>query len=390
MDAQRLSSGLSPLWRAVHARLSSGLPVSTVKVGPLDLDQRSALADLLGAGKLPGEHASISMRRLDEALEAMGLETREVVTRLIGPIGDRAAARRLAAAERDELWDWLTGHDVVTSQPALLDWVEGVRRNGLIGGSPRKTRDELGKALKVLRNIPANGVPLPKFADDLLGDTHALDEGKRLAGLVMKALAAIYDTGDRRELLERAGIAGDELSSTVLAAGFRSTSESVAGRILRACAEGGQAASLTLQQVRAADGLDIPDEVWVFENPSVLAMALQRFGTRCPPMVCTSGWPSGAGMQLLRRLTGARLRYHGDFDGEGLRIAATVVARTGAEPWRMTSADYLDAVSEGPGVGRVTPVPWDEDLAGHLTRLNITVSEERVALGLLTEIEHGE
>lgn len=368
-----------PLWRALHERLSSGLPVSTVKVGPLDAEQQAALADLLGAGKLPGEHASVQLEKLDQALREMGLETREVVTQLVGPIGDRQAARRKAAAERDRLRAWLVGHEVVRSQPALEDWASGVRQ---------RSREELEQALKVLRNLPANGVPLPVFADAVLGDTHALDEGKRLSTLVMKALTAIYDVTGRRELLERAGIADDELSSTVLAAGFHAPGTDPVSRVLKACAAGGQAASLTLQQVRAAE-LTAPEQVWVFENPSVLAMALKRFGDRCPPMVCTSGWPSSAATLFLSRLRPARLRYHGDFDGEGLRIAAHVVARTGAEPWRMTSADYLDAAEKGPGVGRVTAVPWDDALAGHLTRLNVTVSEERVAHRLLDEIEHG-
>jgi uncharacterized protein (TIGR02679 family) len=126
----------------------------------------------------------------------------------------------------------------------------------------------------------------------------------------------------------------------------------------------------------------------VFENPSVVALALARFGDRCPPIVCTSGWPSSAGILLLRGLShaGTRLHYHGDFDGEGLRIAANVVARTGALPWRMGSADYLAAVADGPPVGRVTEVSWDADLAGHLVRVGTTVPEERVAPALLDEI----
>ncbi len=76
-------------------------------------------------------------------------------------------------------------------------------------------------------------------------------------------------------------------------------------------------------------------------------MAIARFAASCPPLVCTAGWPSGAAIMLLRRLaaSGAHLRYHGDFDGGGLRIAAHVMARTGAEPWRMATADYLAAVS---------------------------------------------
>ena len=52
----------------------------------------------------------------------------------------------------------------------------------------------------------------------------------------------------------------------------------------------------------------------------------------------------------------------------------------------MTSDDYLDAGPDGPPVGRVSEVPWDAALAGHLTRVGRTVAEERVAGGLLEEL----
>ena len=390
-----LSNALTPLWRAVHARMSSGLPVSRVRVGPLDPAQQAAIADLLGSERLPGTYADVSIERLDQALhETTGQDSRDVVTRLVGPVGDRAGDRRQAAAERAELWDWFASHPIVVAQPALEDWVASVRRGGLVDKSTERTREELARALGVLAELPAAGVPLPVFADAVLGDTHALDEGKRTANLVVKALTAIYDVAapadapERRALWEQAGIADDELSSTVLVAGLRSNSNDVASRLVSVCAEAGQAAVLTLQQLRASATVKGPPTVWVFENPSVLALALDRFGDRCPPLVCTSGWPSSAGILLLRRLreTGTTLCYHGDFDGEGLRIAANVVARTGAAPWRMTSEDYLAAIADGPPVGRVTAVPWDPELAGHLVRAGKTVPEERLAPTLLDEI----
>jgi uncharacterized protein (TIGR02679 family) len=249
--------------------------------------------------------------------------------------------------------------------------------------------------LRVLAELPASGVPLPLLADRVLGNTHALDDGTRCAGLVLRALAAIYDVEvpknaqQRRTLWERAGVADDELSAVVLAAGIRPTGDDVASRILQVCGEAGQAAALTLSQLRVSgDMRRLPADVWVFENPSVLAMALTRFGRSCPPIVVTSGWPNSAVILLLQKLAavGTGLHYHGDFDGEGLRIAAAVVARTGAKAWRMTSADYLGAVTDGPSAGRVTEVPWDADLASHLARLGITVAEERVAAGLLDEL----
>jgi uncharacterized protein (TIGR02679 family) len=108
-------------------------------------------------------------------------------------------------------------------------------------------------------------------------------------------------------------------------------------------------------------------------------------------MVCTSGWPNSAGILLLHGFSsaGCQLRYHGDFDGEGIRIAANVVSRTGAVPWRMGVSDYLAALDHqptGPGVGRVTDAPWDARLAAQMREHNVTVSEERVADSLIDEL----
>lgn len=402
----RLSRDLAPVWRAVHERLGSGRPVSRVQVGPLSDREQAALADLLGLGRLPGERPMVAVARLDEMLgKALGVGVHEVVTTLVGPIGDRAADRREANDRRARLWAWLDGHPVVLAQPALTRWAADVRRTGLIDGSTTRTRDVLDAALRVLAELPTSGTPLPVLAERVLHDPHGLDDGTRIARLVLAGLAAIYDlscaedTGQRRALWQRAGVTGDELSSLVLAAGLRPTSADPTGAdptaaVLRVCADAGQAAALTLAQLRRARwARTAPHSVYVVENPSVLALAVHRFGVRCPPLVCTSGWPSGAGVLLMRTLadTGAGLRYHGDFDGEGLRIAANVLAATGATPWRMSTADYRAAVAHarsGPPVGRVTEAPWDPELAAALRSTNVTISEERVADELLDELTH--
>ena len=362
-------------------------------------EQRVALADLLGMDRLPPASVSVPVSKLDQVLAETGDTLPEVVTRLVGPLDDRAGRRAAAAAERAELWDWLAHHPVVAGQPALLDWVESVRRAGLVGGSVQRTRALLDQVLLVLAELPAAGVPLPVLAERTSRDPHALDDGTRCATLVLRALATLYalpppsDVVERRRLWERAGVADDELSSVVLVAGIRPSGPGPVSAILRLCADAGQAAALTLGQVRtAAWSTGLPATVWVFENPSIVALALARFGPRCPPVVCTSGWPNSAGILLLRELSarGCLLRYHGDFDGEGIRIAATVVARTGAMPWRMGAADYLAALggqASGPPVGRVTDAPWDADLADCMREHGVTVSEERVADLLMAELD---
>lgn len=387
---------LAPLWRAAHARLSSGRPVGAVRPGPLDDGQRAALADLLGLDRLPPTSPSVRLDLLDAVLrEATGLDTRAVVEELVGPVGDRLAERTAAAAERDALWSWLFGHDALREQPVLLEWAEAVRRSGT--SSVPRTRELLGDALAVLGRLPADGRPLPTFASDTLGDPHALDDGTPLAGLVLRALACLVGSDppvgaeERRALWERMGVTGDQLSVTVLAAGLRSTGPGLVPHLGRLCADQGQAVSFTLAQLRAAGRLtvDAGTTVHVVENPSVLALALAGFGVRCPPVVCTSGWPNGAAVLLLRMLAaaGARLRYHGDLDGEGIRIAAYVSAKTSATPWRMSATDYRAAArAVGPPVGRVTDAPWDDELGPAMRAHGVAVFEEQVVDLLLADL----
>ncbi|MET8539239.1 TIGR02679 family protein [Kitasatospora sp. NPDC004799] len=391
---------LRPLWSAVHDRLSSGRPVSRVRSGPLDDAGREALADLLGLDRLPDAEPTIPLAGLDRAvLEACGRPVRDVVAVLLGPVEDRAAERERKTGQRDALWGWLAGHDVVTAQPVLLEWVGHLRTNGLVDGSPDRTRDLLTAALTVLAALPAHGEPLPVLAARLLdGDSHALDDGTRLSGVVLRALVVLYgtdmpdDAEGRRSLWSRAGVADDELSTSVLAVGLRPDGDGPVAAISRVCADAGHPVSLTLAQLRTPGRFTgPPGPVHIAENPSVLALALRRFGPRCPPLVCTSGWPNTAVIHLLRRLArdGAFLRYHGDLDGEGIRIAAHVLAKTGAAPWRMSSDDYRSAVARvpsGPDPGRLTPAPWDPVLVDSMAELRTAVVEEVVADLLLDDL----
>jgi uncharacterized protein (TIGR02679 family) len=395
---------LRPIWQKLHDRLSSGHPVARIRVGPLDETAQASLADLLGLDRLPGSHPTLALAPLEAAVhEISGLDVRRVLAELIGPVGDRAAAAQEARGQRDALWDWLYRHEVVTSQPALAEWADHLRSSGMPGAAaPAQTKAHLAAALTVLGALPADGEPLPVLAARLLhGDAHALDDGTRLSSLVLRALSTLYNTPmpenaqERRTLWSRAGVTDDELSSTVLLAGIRPLDDGPVGQITRICADAGHATSLTLAQLRATESLTLAaDQVHIVENPSLVALALRRFGRSCPPLVCTSGWPNTTAIHLLRLLADqeVELRYHGDFDGEGIRIAAHVLARTSASPWRMTEQDYRAGAARvlgaGPQPGRLTPAPWDPDLTRAMEELRVTVMEEVVADLLLDDLAH--
>jgi uncharacterized protein (TIGR02679 family) len=398
---------LQPFWREVHRRLSSGTPVTRVTVGALTDPQREVLADLLGTERLPASGSTVRLDSLEEAVTAVtGRTLADLLTELIGPISNRRLAARTEAAERAALWSWLDHHGVVVGEPALREWTDQVKRVGILDGSVPRTRRFLEQTLRVIGALPVDGVPLPVFADRVLGDPHGLDDNRPLASMVLRALTCLIgrdlagDAADRRAVWALFGVDTDALSSTVLVAGLRPESTGIAERLLTACAEQGEAAVLTLAHVRASEAgwhmrsAGSPMGANVVENPSVMAAALRRHGARCPPLICLSGWPSAAAVRLLRLLRDDRvdIRYHGDFDGAGLRIAAHVMARAGARPWRMSTSDYLTALQgrrSGPPVGTVPDAPWDDELGPALRTSGICVPEESVVDLLLADLGGG-
>lgn len=375
--------GLEPLLRECHRRLSKGTVVTRVRVGSMDRAQQDAVADLFGLAARPAPGASFPLTSVDLAMrELTGRALHDVLVGLFGPIKDARSQRASAADERASLWGWLGTHDVVRAR-RLEAWADDLRVVG-VRGSVDTTRVLLERALQVLAALPSPGEPLPVFAGRLLNDTHALDAGSALAGVVLGALA--HEQGlarpdraaDRRALWRSVGVLDDELSSTVLVSGLAATGSAPADQMCRVGVDTGQAVSLTLAAVRAGvPVLPSPGDAFVVENPAILALA----SALPAAVVCVSGWPSGAAIELLLglRAQGHVLRYHGDLDGEGVRIAEHVIAETGAEPWRMSTQDYLTRVAaHGAPVGRVTEASWDPELAGAMRLHGVAVLEETV------------
>jgi uncharacterized protein (TIGR02679 family) len=383
---------LEALWRELHRRMSSGKPVASIRLRGLTEPQQHAIAEALGLDELPSATASLSITMLETRIGNL----REVVTELVGPLGDAAGERARKAADREALWRWFEGRELLAARPALREWADQVRAAGVVESVDR-TRALLESALLVLAALPVDGVALPVLADRCFGDPHRLDKG-RLPGMVLKAIAIETGAADpldaegRRRLWESAGVVRDQLSSQVLVAGVRPGGDGALAVALRVMADAGHAAAVTLAQVRAVETLAVGDAgvVSVVENPSVMQAALAAFGSATPPLVCVSGWPSAAAIRLLDLLVGngTPLRYHGDFDPAGIRIAAMVIERFGARPWRMGATDYLAAPVDGVGFAAeaVCETPWDPGLAFAMRRRLATVSEEQQVETLLADL----
>jgi len=362
---------------------------------------RRALADLLGADRLPPSRAQVRVERLIGVLGLASVDDlRAAVESLRGPLPDRRAERAAERAAREELWAWLAeqtrGLPFASDAGRLDAWVEAQRAAG-VRGAVEAHRSRLASALAVLRALPADGISLAALAADCAGDPHTLDHGRAVTGMVLDAVAIgagvprPVDAEGARALWESVGVVPDPLSSTVLALGLPgSGDDGPLGRWLGATAAASEPVVLTLAMLRRWPLPPLPaaSTAYVVENPSLVREAAAA-GWCGPPLVCSSGRPSIATVTLLRQLgvAGATLYQHADLDPPGLAITGWLSERAGTTAWRMTSADYLAAL-DGPAsrpmfVGPLPPTPWDPTLQGAVEQHRVAVYEEDVRTEVL-------
>lgn len=392
---------LARLWPLVRAKLERmGGVRGTVVLPGASEEERAAVADLLGLKTLPGENVRIGLAQLDQALLAsrLGIGLEPAMENLGGPLRNLPAERATTAALRQQLWSDARAHPVVGERPELLSWLEELEASGLfhrLGGG----RELLEEALAVLAVLPAEGARLAVLANELLGTSHGLDSGQPTATLVLRALAMLggepppASAAERRQLWERWGVVCDDLTTDVLTLGLRPNGDGLLARWLGAFAEAGEPVRITLRQLAGAEiALPAGEVVSVCENPAVVAVAADELGARSAPLVATGGFPNAAVLALLEKLVagGAELRYHGDFDWAGLRIANALHRRVPFRPWRFGAADYRWAVETSSDAAALTGPPaeavWDGELSTTMTEVGRAIEEEAVVGELVGDL----
>jgi uncharacterized protein (TIGR02679 family) len=400
---------LAPLWAAARQRLERNgrvLGGRPVVLHDPPLATRDRVAALLGELRRPTGNLPVSLARLDAALRASRFELGlvEVLEALDGrPVADRRAERTAArdglqAARRE-----LAAHPALQRHAALAAWVDRLDARGVLAPAPGAA-PPARRALDVLARLPAEGVNRAELAHRMVGDAHALNDDTPLSRLVLAGIAtmlgvgapAIADASARRELWEAAGVVSNPLTCHALVLNLPLAGGGHIARRLRESAAEGTAERLLLSQLRGEplDAAPLADRtVWVCENPVVTERAEAALGSGAGPLICVEGWPNSAVSGLLRAVgaAGARLAYHGDFDWHGVRIAASILSRFPARPWRLRAGDYLLAVTRRPGglpplQGRPAPTPWDPPLERTMATAGVIVEEEAVLADLLADL----
>jgi uncharacterized protein (TIGR02679 family) len=388
-------AGLQRLRARLRSRFERGSAAGTVVLAGLDEVERDALCGLLGRRSRTAASMRFEIVELDTVLRRAGLadSLRDALELLDGPIVDSAAMR----AEADRRWRSLCDE---VADPRLAALVGTSRGLGLLKRlSARDAQACLNmcrQAGQVLARLPVPMITRSQLAADVLGDAHALDPGRPVATIVLAALRKqrreevdpVEQEDSDRSVWAAAGVLVNELARPVLFLNLP-TASGIQG-------ERGEPSYLSLRALLRVpppwrvDGRD----VFVCENPGIVAIIADALGEQAPPLVCTDGMPAAAQRTLLTQLrsAGAVLRYHGDFDWAGIAIGNFVMAQFGAAPWRFRTADYVEAVQLAPtstarvGAERCDAL-WDSNLAMVIAKHGLAIHEEAVTAALLGDLE---
>jgi hypothetical protein len=228
-----------------------------------------------------------------------------------------------------------------------------------------------------------------------------MDEAARDAtGLSLRDLLAQLDgpprgnPGDTPEAsaADSAGIVADDLASRVLVLNLAAGGTGL-GEWLTGAARFGTPCYVTLHQLTVHPLRIRPGTVFACQHRPVLRRAAADLAAASAPLLCAEGRPSAAFRRLAEAIVkgGGELRYHGDFDWAPVAVAATLIDRGQARPWRMMAADYLAgaAGARQPLTGGPQATPWDPGLATVMWRTGLAVPEESMADQLIGDLRQG-
>jgi uncharacterized protein (TIGR02679 family) len=385
--------------------------VENFRIGQLTAEEHAALASLLGRPLRYTNSLQVDVRLIDTAFQNAGIAAslRDALEQLDGPIANLATTR----LELQTMWSDVLGGCTHRELIGLLQAPAGIGLlKRLARQSPPAALQLCRRVEAVLQRLPASGITRSQLAADVLGDAHALDSGQPTATLaltVWRQVIARTDysnddvdsepTGDGelelgggaerdRDVWAKAGVLVNELARPVL---FLNLPVRDAGNYQSP----GEPVYASLRSLlRSPPSWDVADcRVYVCENPNLVAIAADHWGSDCAPLVCTDGMPAAAQRCLLSQLAKARaqLFYHGDFDWPGVRIGNHVMCEHGAQPWRFGASDYEAAVEGASGLGqaltgKAARALWDEGLMTAMQRHELSIAEEALAASLLKDL----
>lgn len=405
-----------------------------IKLPNLSADECERLNGFFGWNLKAGEDKRVSLKAFEEELEDSPFPSTipELYLALTGePLRTKEELRELQSLQWSRLFEpafqLLENHRNLQQLSELELWLSAVRAGRAHGyrtvrevyrTSSANAEHVILQACRGLLYVlnrsselpeTRGRIRLPVLAGRITGDSHAFDLRNPAGRLLWIGLQALQSGGGSgsgpqelelpadegkgapelpflpdslqiREVYRGAGIADDDVSSFVhVYWGLPGHPALLQVLTLR------QVEAMELEQALAAR------QIYMVENPSVFSALIdiaeelaangKQGREQLPPLlICTSGQPSLACLQLVRRVLNpsnsfSRLYYSGDFDVKGLEMGRQLATLFPGQfvPWRFDSRTYLNSRPQGPEFSTqeqerlaAMEITWDPELAGLL------------------------
>jgi uncharacterized protein (TIGR02679 family) len=256
--------------------------------------------------------------------------------------------------------------------PNLSEWLSYIERRStetrwihqIMDSDRAKFADLLKRLSQAMKKLPQTPVRLPVFAQQLVGNPHALDRNERLGRLFIHRLA--LESSFRKELsdvdmpqtseeisellleynLLRDDITNDITMVNILAKTVTPEKES----FWNVACQTHTVMNVPIRELLGVERFYSNDEfnkVYIVENSGIFSSLLDEVPDI--PLICTHGQFKLAIWKCLDLFDDSTVFYYaGDMDPEGIGIANKLIHRYGEQVqlWKMNVSDYEKSVSK--------------------------------------------
>ncbi len=405
---------LKGVWRKYHALGRVG---GAILLKGATVEEQQVIGGLLGRDLAGLENVSVSLIQLDaifkESRFALGLE--EVLALYSGG----AVTTKQQEIEREEnRWaQMFTEARDLAQREQTVQWLAHLASRQAYGYRTflalyqedfQQAKAVLSSCIRGLDNLPwytGQRRRRPVFAAWLTGDPHGLDRDRGLGRLLYQGILYVlrlpkreYHAEKVRAVFQQAGLEEDDLSSFVTVTGLELIPSDPRFEVFRSSNAFMTPLTLPLRFFDQPLEWASLGRVFVVENPTVFSAILDQWQrVMPPPLICTSGQPSVAALQLLDQLSavGTKIYYSGDFDGKGLEIALGLWRRYsgGFKSWFLDTVTYLHAPRGIPLTEEqrrrisAMKLPWDPELPAEVLAGDYVVYQESLVERMLEFLE---
>ncbi|MGF7186535.1 uncharacterized protein (TIGR02679 family) [Desulfitispora alkaliphila] len=334
----------------------------TVKITTLSDSELASVARFFGLqpDELK-EKGTVSLLAFQEQLNQTKFESLELLALLEGYFGEEILSKKVAQEKQREK-ELNTIAQLESLYPNLSFWFNYLRKRSADTYWIFKLlyqdvfNDYVKHLSKAMSELPCDYERLPVFSQRITHNPHAFDLKNNLGKLLLHVLnvhggnqsaPSLLSDGEMvNNLLQHYYLLRDDITNYVSCANIVAETKDGIHPMWKAAAETKSVMNVPLREILDVSIAYPKDKnnkrVWIVENSGVFSSLLDAVPHA--PLLCTHGQFKLAALKLLDILTlsDCLIYYAGDFDPEGLAMAARIKERypSNSTLWRMDLGSY--------------------------------------------------